>query len=289
MTQAQDSTVEPQTVTAARTLARGSAAPFEADPVIEESFMILTGNTILITGGTSGIGRALAEAFHKLGNQVIISGRRQSLLDVITVANPGMRGLQVDVDDAEAVEVFAAHVRSEFPQLNVLINNAGIFKAEDLCADSTDISIARSQIQTNIISVLQLTAALLPVLKKQPRSTVIATSSGLAFVPRAAYPSYCAGKAFIHSWLQSLRFQLRQTSVEVLEFAPPYVQTEIGGPEQLTDPRAMPLAEYIAEVMRLLENPYPPRGEIIVGRTEGLRWAEKRGDYEKTFEALNAI
>jgi uncharacterized oxidoreductase len=251
--------------------------------------MNLTGNTILITGSTSGIGRGLAEAFHALGNQVIISGRRQALLDEITAANLGMRGLKVDVDDSQAVQAFAARVRSEFPKLNVLINNAGVFKVEDLNAGSNDLSIARSTIQTNIFSVLQLTAELLPLLKTQSNSTLIATSSGLAFVPRASYPSYCGSKAFIHAWLQSLRFQLRDTSVEVLELAPPYVQTELGGPEQASDPRAMPLADYVAEVMQLLGNPNPPGGEILVKRVEGLRWAEKNNAYEKTFAALNAI
>ncbi|MES2912896.1 MAG: SDR family oxidoreductase [Pseudomonadota bacterium] len=251
--------------------------------------MNLTGNTILITGSTSGIGRALAEEFHALGNQVIISGRRQALIDEITLANPGMCGLQVDVDDPLAVKAFAARVRDEFPKLNVLINNAGIFKVEDLNNDSTDMSIAYATLQTNIVSVLQLTAELLPLLKAQPKSALMATSSGLAFVPRAAYPSYCGSKAFIHAWLQSLRFQLRNTSVEVLELAPPYVQTELGGPEQATDPRAMPLADYISEVMELLGNPNPPRGEILVKRVEGMRWAEKNGTHEKTFVALNAL
>ncbi|MBI2729129.1 MAG: SDR family oxidoreductase [Polaromonas sp.] len=251
--------------------------------------MNLTGNTILITGGTSGIGRALAEAFHALGNKVIISGRRQVLLDEITAAHPGMSGLQLDLDDPDEIEVFAVRIRREFPGLNVLMNNAGVFKVEDLTCDNIDISLARQTIQTNILSVLQLTAGLLPLLRAQPRSTVLATSSGLAFVPRAAYPSYCGSKAFIHAWLQALRFQLRDTSVEVLELAPPYVQTELGGPEQASDPRAMPLAEYIAEVMALLANPNPPRGEILVKRVEGLRWAEKNGTHEKTFAALNAI
>lgn len=251
--------------------------------------MNLTGNTILITGSTSGIGRALAEAFHALGNQVIISGRRQALIDEITLANPGMCGLPVDVDDPLAVQAFAARVRDEFPKLNVLINNAGIFRVEDLTNDSTDMSIAYATLQTNIVSVLQLTAELLPLLKAQPKATLMATSSGLAFVPRAAYPSYCGSKAFIHAWLQSLRFQLRNTSVEVLELAPPYVQTALGGPEQATDPRAMPLADYISEVMELLGNPNPPRGEILVKRVEGMRWAEKNGTHEKTFAALNAL
>ncbi len=249
--------------------------------------MNLTGNTILITGGTSGIGRALAEVFHQRGNQVIIAGRRRNLLDEISLANPGMRGLQLDVEKPGAIAAFAARVGQQFPGLNVLVNNAGISRPEDLATDTVDLSVTRSIIQTNIVSVLDLTAALLPILKRQPKSTIVTTSSGLAFVPTAAFPTYCASKAFLHSWLQSLRFQLRGTSVEVFELAPPYVQTELTGPGQATDPNAMPLADYIDEVMRLLSDPEPSRGEVLVERVKALRWAEKNHVYEQMFMALN--
>jgi uncharacterized oxidoreductase len=248
--------------------------------------MRLTDNTILITGGTSGIGLALAETLHQRGNQVIIAGRRQHLLDEITAAQPGMHGIPLDLENPAAIDAFAARVREEFPKLNVLINNAGISRAEDLTSDTLDVSVARSIIQTNIISVLHLTAALLPTLKQQPHSTIISTTSGLGFVPFAPFPTYSATKAFLHSWLQSLRFQLRETSVEVLELAPPYVQTELAGPHQATDPHAMPLADYIAEVMQILSNPTPASDEILVERVKTLRWAERTG-YDKIFEANN--
>lgn len=250
--------------------------------------MNLTGSTILITGGTSGIGRALAEAFHQRGNQVIIAGRRQRLLDEIIAAHPGMRGLQLDVEDAGAIDAFALRIVEQFPELNVLINNAGISRLEDLTLDAIDMNVSRSIIQTNIVSVLHLTAALLPALKRRPNATIMATTSGLAFVPRGDYPTYCASKAFLHSWLQSLRVQLRGTSVEVLELAPPYVQTELAGPGQATDPRAMPLADYIAEVMKILSQPNPPQGEILVERVKALRWADRNNNYERMFMALNA-
>jgi uncharacterized oxidoreductase len=250
--------------------------------------MHLTGNSILITGGTSGIGRALAEVFHRYGNQVMIAGRRQALLDEIAAAHPGMCGMQLDVKDPRAIDVFARQAREQFPGLNVLINNAGVSSTEDLTADAIDFSAARSIIDTNIVGVLQLTAALLPTLIRQPRSTIITTSSGLAFVPRANFPTYSASKAFLHSWVQSLRFQLRETSVEVLELLPPYVQTELSGPGQATDPHAMPLADYIAEVMQVLNEPAPSRGEILVERVKALRWAERNQEYEKMFKALNA-
>jgi uncharacterized oxidoreductase len=249
--------------------------------------MHLTGNTILITGGTSGIGRALAEAFHRRNNQVIITGRRQALLNEITATNPGMRGMQLDVQDPNAIKAFATHAREEFPKLNVLINNAGISKPEDLTTSTIDLSVAESIIQTNIFSVLHLTAALLPTLKRQPRSTIITTSSGLAFVPFADFPTYCASKAFLHCWLQSLRFQLRKTSIEILELVPPYVQTELTGPTQASDSNAMPLADYIAEVMQILRRPRPSHGEILVERVKALRWAEKNANYKRMFAALN--
>jgi uncharacterized oxidoreductase len=249
--------------------------------------MNLTGNTILITGGTSGIGRALAEAFFQLDNRVIVAGRRQSLLDEITAANPGMHGKQLDVQDPVAIDEFAANIRKEFPELNILINNAGISRLENLATDHIDLSDARSIIQTNIVSVLHLTAALLPIFKRQPNATIITTTSGLAFVPRNNFPTYCASKAFLHSWLQSLRVQLRHTSVEVLELAPPYVQTELIGPHQAVDPRAMPLADYVAEVMQLLGDCNSPSGEILVERVKGERWAERNGDYEQRFVAFN--
>ncbi len=110
--------------------------------------------------------------------------------------------------------------------LNVLVNSAGISRLEDLTADAGDVSAAHSIIRTNIVGVLRVTAALLPTLRQQRESTIIATTSGLAFVPFASFPTYSANKAFLHSWLQSPRFQLRHTSVEVLELAPPYVQKE---------------------------------------------------------------
>ncbi|MCV9947597.1 SDR family oxidoreductase [Rhizobium sp. BT-175] len=251
--------------------------------------MQISGNTILITGGTSGIGRGLAEAFHRLGNRVIIAGRRQSRLVEVTAANPGMLGFHLDVRDPEAIGAFAARIREEAPELNVLVNNAGISRPEDLTAEAADLSISRQIVETNIMSVLHMTAALLPMLKTRPKATIITTTSGLAFVPRNNFPTYCASKAFLHSWLQSLRVQLRGSSVEVLELIPPYVQTELSGQHQLTNPRAMPLADYIEEVMRLLAASTPlPGGEILVERVKGERWAERDGTYLTRFAAFNA-
>lgn len=248
--------------------------------------MKMTGNTILITGGGSGIGRGLAEAFHKLGNDVIIAGRRQSVLDETTKANPGMKSLTLNIEDAESIKAFAAKVAVEFPSLNVVINNAGIMRPEDLTADAIDLSNAEAIITTNVLGPIRLTAALLPQLKKQAASTVMMVTSGLAFVPLAMTPTYCATKAAIHSYAQSLRYQLKETTVEVLELAPPYVQTELMGEQQKSDPRAMPLDAFIAETMEILKEG-PVDGEICVKNVYPLRFAEKSGKYAETFKGLN--
>ncbi|MBB4367356.1 putative oxidoreductase [Bradyrhizobium sp. cir1] len=249
--------------------------------------MKMTGNTILVTGGTSGIGRALAEAFHDRGNRVIVTGRRQALLDQITAGRPGLIGMSLDLDDPASLPRLSAEMRARFPELNVLIANAGISRAEDMSAAGWDASDAEAIVETNILGVLRVTAAFLPALKKQPNATIIATSSNLAFVPRADFPTYCASKAFLHSWLQSLRHQLRRIPIEVLELTPPYVQTELTGAAQASDARAMPLAAYIAEVMQLLELRVHPRDEVLVERDRARRWAERDGRYEATFAAMN--
>ena len=243
--------------------------------------MNISGNTILVTGGTSGIGRALAEALHGRGNKVILAGRRQVLLDEVSGRNPGMVGIAVDLSDSAAIARFADTVKGQFPALNVLVNNAGIAGVEDYTADSVDLTRALKTIQTNIAGVVQLSAALLPTLRAQPRSTLMVTTSGLAFVPYPPGPVYSATKAFMHNWLDALRVQLRKTSVEVLELAPPYVQTELGGPQQASDPRAMPLEEYTREVMQILEDNTIEKGEILVDRVRPLRTAEKDGRYQE--------
>lgn len=249
--------------------------------------MKLSGNTMLLTGATSGIGRALAESFYARGNTVIVTGRRQHLLDEMVVKHPGMSALAADLDDPDGIADLASRVLLEFPQLNVLVNNAGITRAEDLRADKLDIGTAQSVLRTNVGAVLDLTYALLPHLRQQRQACVMTTTSGLAFVPRSNYPTYCASKAFLHSWMQSLRHQLRD-EIQVLELAPPYVQTELAGPAQAVDPRAMPLSTFVAEVMELLANDATPLGEILVDRVRPLREAEVQGRYAQTFALLNS-
>jgi len=250
--------------------------------------MKTTDNTILITGGGSGIGRALAEAFHKLGNQVIISGRGQKSLDETTAANPGMKSVTLDVSDPKSIQSFAEKIAKEHPSLNVLINNAGIMGPENLLEASNDLSTAESTITTNLLGPIRLTAALLPLLRKQPRATIMTVSSGLAFVPFAPTPTYCATKAAIHSYTQSLRYQLKGTKVEVIELIPPYVQTTLTGDQQANDPRAMPLDEFIDEAMSILKS-QPDVKEICVQKVYQLRFAAEHGQqkYEEFFNQFN--
>ena len=247
--------------------------------------MNITGNTILITGGGSGIGRALAEALHARGNQVVITGRRESALKAVVEANPGMAWAALDVADPAAIRAFAAQVVRDHPALNVVINNAGIMLAEDLKAEPFDLDVVEATITTNLLGPIRLTTALLPHLRAQAASTVITVSSGLAFVPLVATPTYNATKAAIHSWTQSLRRQLADTSVEVLELAPPAVATDLM-PGHAENPNSMPLADYTAEVIGLIERGETPRGEILVERVKPLRFAEVNG-YEAVFERLN--
>ena len=247
--------------------------------------MNLSGNTILITGGGSGIGRGLAEAFHALDNQVIIAGRRKQALDDTTAANPGMKSIPLDIENPAAIRTFAAEISAAFPELNVLVNNAGIMRAENLLAQPEDLADEEAIVTTNLLGPIRLTAALLPQLRKQPRSAIMNVSSGLAFLPLALTPTYCATKAAIHSYTLSLRYQLRETTTEVLELVPPYVATDLMG--GASDSRAMPLDRFIAEVMKILKT-HPTPTEICVDNVKGLRFAAESGKFDAVFKGMNA-
>lgn len=248
--------------------------------------MEMSGNTILITGGGSGIGRALAEAFHRRANRVIIVGRRQALLDEVVAANPGMQAAVLDITDASAIRSFAQQIIAENPSLNVVIHNAGIMRDEPVRAAEA-LEAAEATIATNLLGPIRLNSALLPHLLAQPHASILTVSSGLAFVPRASTPTYSATKAAIHAYTQALRYQLQDTNIQVIELIPPYVQTELFGPQQASDPRALPLGDYIAETVQILSTT-PDVREVIVERVKPLRYAERNGTYDSLFTARNA-
>ena len=246
--------------------------------------MQMTGNTILITGGGSGIGRRLAEVFHSLGNEVIIAGRRQNMLDEAVAAHPGLNSAVLDIGSEEATQSFAARMKADHPKLNVVIHNAGIMKNENV--QHGELADAEATISTNLLGPIRLTAALLPQFLAQPHATIMTVTSGLAFAPLAMTPTYCATKAAIHSYTQSLRYQLKDTNVQVIELVPPYVQTELMGERQAKDPNAMPLEDFISEVMGLLKSS-PDAPEILVERVKPQRTAEASGSYDGFFQKFN--
>jgi uncharacterized oxidoreductase len=227
--------------------------------------MKLTGNTIFITGSTSGIGRSLAEALHNRGNQVIVSGRRKSHLAELTKANPGMQSIELNVEDPKSIAAAAKKLIAEYPNLNVLINNAGIMRADDAATAIDEITLL-STVTTNLLGPIRMTSALIEHLKKQPAATVINVSSGLAFVPLASSAVYSATKAALHSYTQSMRYKLKGTSVAVLELAPPWVQTDLLNSKD--EPRAMPLPQFIDETMIVLAT---DAQEVLVERVKMLR------------------
>ncbi|MEZ4819484.1 MAG: SDR family NAD(P)-dependent oxidoreductase [Bdellovibrionota bacterium] len=242
--------------------------------------MQTTKNTILITGGGSGIGLGLAQQFKERGNTVLIANR--SLEKLEEAKKLGFEVYTVDLTDETSIEKLAQDVLSDHPELNVLINNAGIMKPEILL-DGGNYQTQKQTIQTNLLAPMQLTETLLPHLAKQPSATIINVTSGLAFVPLAMTPTYSATKAGLHSYTESLRFQLRDTNIQVIELAPPYVQTTLTGQAQSTDPRAMPLDAFIEETMQLIET-QQQADEVLVENVRPLRNAAAEGiDSYKAF------
>jgi uncharacterized oxidoreductase len=188
--------------------------------------MKLTGRTILITGGSAGIGLAFALKFLELGNEVIVTGRRQAVLDQVKAKHPKLHTIQSDVADPAQIAALAARVKSDFPKLDVLMNNAGIMLHKNLKVPAADIAGLMAEVNVNVGGVISTTSAFIDILRAN-RGTVINTSSALAFVPLPSAPIYSATKAAIHSYTQSLRFQLEETGVEVIELMPPAVKTDM--------------------------------------------------------------
>ncbi|SFR96092.1 SDR family oxidoreductase [Sphingomonas jatrophae] len=242
-----------------------------------------TGNTILITGGGSGIGAALAQRFHDLGNRVIVAGRRLEALEETCAGRDNMAAMQLDIDDAAAVEAFAQRLLTQEPGFNVLFNNAGIMRLEP--ADTRrDLAATEATIVTNLLGPIRLINALVDHLSGQPDAAIVNVTSGLAFVPLIDAAAYSATKAAIHSYTASLREALKGR-VEVIELAPPGVQTDLT-PGQANRTAYQPLDEFADEVMTLFAQvPTPP--EILVERVRPFRNAEAEGRFDETLTQLN--
>ncbi len=211
--------------------------------------MRLVGNTILVTGGGSGIGRGLAEAFHKLGNKVIVAGRRKAKLADLVQANPGIDTVELDVSNLESIASVSKELMTKYPKLNVLVNNAGIMQLDDVSKPIDD-KLLTSEFETNFFGTVRMTSALIEHLKRQESATVLNVSSVLGYVPMAFAALYSATKASIHAYSMGLRYRLKGTSVQVLEIVPPWVQTDLLNSSE--ESSAMPLKPFIEQTIEAL-------------------------------------
>lgn len=244
-----------------------------------------SGNTILITGGGSGIGEALAQRFHDAGNTVIIAGRRRDALEAAIKGRANMHAMTLDIESADAIEAFAKELVAAHPTLNVIVNNAGIMRYEDVSA-RRDLADAEATITTNLLGPIRLTNALVDHLKGQADAAIVNVTSGLAFVPLVSTATYNATKAAIHSYTISLREALAG-QVEVIELAPPAVQTDLT-PGQRDRPGYQPLGEFADEVLTLFGQSPTPR-EILVERVKFLRNAEIEGRFDAALAAITQL
>jgi uncharacterized oxidoreductase len=229
--------------------------------------MKITGNTILITGATSGLGLAFAEEFLKEGNTVIICGRRAERLAQIKEKHPAIITRVCDVADEQQRNELCRWAIENYPDLNILMNNAGIQLATDL-TKPVDMPVVRSEIETNLIAPVHLGSLFAPHLATKPDAAIINISSGLAFAPIAFMPVYCATKAAIHSLTLSLRHQLRNTSVKVFEIAPPSTDTELGHQHRSDKTQShggIPISEFLSEAMEAIRT---DRFEALVGQAK---------------------
>jgi uncharacterized oxidoreductase len=243
-----------------------------------------TGNTILITGGGTGIGRALAHRFADQGNAVIVTGRTRGALDKTIAGRDTMIAYTLDITDADAIRTFAQKAVERHPALNVIVNNAGIMKFEDLTR-ARALADAEATVATNFLGPIRLIDALTDQLVAAADAAIVNVTSGLAFVPLTSTPTYSATKAALHSYTLSLRHQL-EGKVEVIELVPPAVQTDLT-PGQADREGYLPLDAYIDEVMALFaQSPTP--AEILVERVKFLRNAEAEGRFEMALTAVNA-
>jgi uncharacterized oxidoreductase len=230
--------------------------------------MQVSGRTVLITGGSSGIGLGLAKRFRALGNTVIITGRSQDKLDAAQAQLPGIHTHRSDVSKAEDVASLAARIRSDFPTLDLLINNAGVFRFQNLATPSDDLEALTAELDINVAGPIRTTSALVDLLAAN-QGAVVNVSSGLAFVPMQAAPIYCATKAALHSYTVSLRQQLRG-KVEVVELMPPATRTPMT--QELSDDSGFDMMDLRAMLDSTFKGLRAGAEEIRPGQSNQLYW-----------------
>ncbi|MDT8913501.1 SDR family NAD(P)-dependent oxidoreductase [Amycolatopsis sp. PS_44_ISF1] len=245
--------------------------------------MQLTGNTILITGATSGIGLSLATRWHEAGNTVIATGRRKDRLDAITAEHPGIETLVLDVDEPASIAACAETVAHRFPRLNVLVNNAGVMRPESLRGVG-DLPIAEAAVTTNLLGPIRMCETFVPLLVGQENPVVLNVSAALAFVPLPAAPTASATKAALRSYTQSLRVHLRRLGIQVIELIPPAVRTRLMG--QAESEEAVPVEQFVTSALALIAG-HPDAEEVCVDEARFLRSAEAEGRYDRTFALLS--
>ncbi|WP_439865345.1 SDR family oxidoreductase [Pseudomonas antarctica] len=246
--------------------------------------MKISNNTIFIPGATSGIGLALALRLKACGNTIIVGGRRTEVLEKLSTEH-GFATVHIDVADSHSIQSATAQVIADHPKLNVLLAMAGIMVPENWHEAESFLQVAEDTVNTNLLGPIRLIAACMQQLKSQPNAAIVTVSSGLASVPLAHTPTYCATKAAIHMLSEAIRLQLADTSVQVIELVPPAVQTSLMDNDK--NPRAMPLEAFADAVIDLLEQ-QPDAHEILVEQVKFQRFAERRGEYDKVLAVINS-
>lgn len=246
---------------------------------LDADVMELINNTVLITGGGHGIGRAMAVALHRRGNRVVIAGRRAAALRAVAEEHPGIEWHPLDLTDIECIRRFVETLAHRWPDVDVLINNAGAMALEDL--DAPDIAVPVSLVATNLLGPIALTSLLIPRLRAVPGAAIINVTSALAFVPLAAAPTYSATKAGLHAYTEALRILLRDSDVRVIEIAPPLVATE------MSESRGADADVFVADVLTALTTS-PDATEVVVEAARALRYADREGRYADALATVNA-
>ncbi|MFG1603762.1 SDR family oxidoreductase [Actinoplanes sp. NPDC049265] len=244
--------------------------------------MNITGNTVFIPGATSGIGLGLAQRLKAKGNTVIAGGRRTELLQRIQ-AEHGIDTIAIDTTDPASITAARDELTARYPALDTLITVAGIMETEDL-RDPADLEVAERTVAVNLLGPIRLISAFLPGLLTQPAATVMTVTSGLAYVPLPATPTYNATKAAVHSFTESLRVQLTNSNVQVIELVPPATRTTLMN--QQNSEVAMPLDDLLDQVMGLIEAD-PKAEQIVVERVKWQRNAVAEGRYADVLGVLS--